>query len=326
MSVKEDVLALLEGKRGEYISGTCIAEQLHVSRNAVWKSIHELKKDGYKIEAVTNRGYCLCEENDILSVQGMLPYLSHAVISERIYVHKRLESTNKTAKEIAISGAEHGTVIIADCQTAGKGRYGREFHSPPNHGLYISFILHPAQLCFSTPTLITTRAAVVVCESIEAISDKRPLIKWVNDIFIDGKKVCGILTEAVMDFESGGTQWIVVGIGINVSTPTTDFPGDLRETAGSIFPSNNPFAMRNRLAAEIVNRLVAPEEQSSEQEMLETYRQRMFVLGQTVSVLGAGESYGALALTVDDTGRLIVKKENGERIPLSAGEIRIQAK
>lgn len=327
MSSKKQILALLESGRGRNISGGFIAKQLNISRNAVWKAVKELEKEGYKIEAVTNKGYRLSEDNDILSVQGMLPYLSPKNISEnipeRIFVHDVLESTNKTAKEMAVSGAEHGTVIVTDSQTAGKGRYGRAFHSPPGHGLYMSFILHPSKLCFSTPTLITAFAAVSVCEAVEAVSDKNPQIKWVNDVFIDGKKICGILTEAVTDFESGNTQWIVVGIGVNLRISPAELPEDLKQVAGAVFEKDNLPITRNRLCSEIANRIIHPENHN-EKEMLEKYRQRMYMLGKKVLVTGTAETYEAVAVGIDDIGRLIVKRNNGELLSLSAGEIRIK--
>ena len=324
MNTKKRILALLESKRGQNISGEHIAEQFNVSRNAVWKAIKELEKDGYRIKAVTNKGYCLCENNDILSVQGMLPFLSQEKIPDRIHVYLSLESTNKTAKEMAISGAEHGTVIVADCQTAGKGRYGRNFYSPPGHGIYMSFILHPAQLWFSTLTLVTSFAAVSVCEAIEAVSEKKPQIKWVNDIFLDEKKICGILTEAVMDFESGNAHWIVVGIGINFSTPIMNFPEDLRQTAGAVFADGNLAVTRNRLTGEIINRMMTPESQCSEKEMLDKYKKRLMMLGKNILITGAGQSYEATAVDIDDIGRLVVKKNDGKILSLSAGEISIR--
>jgi len=323
MSTKKCILALLESKRGQSVSGEYIAAQLNVSRNAVWKAIRELKKDGYKIEAVTNKGYCLSGDNDILSVQGMLPYLSQEKNSDKIFVYDSLDSTNKTTKEMAISKAEHGTTIIADSQTKGKGRYNRTFYSPPGHGIYMSFVLHPKQLRFTTPTLITSFAAVSVCEAIEAITDKTPQIKWVNDIFLDGKKICGILSEAVTDFESGNTQWIVVGIGINFNTPLMDFPEDLRQIAGSVFIDGNASTTRNHLAAEIMNRIVALK--YDEKKILAKYKQRLFMLGEEILVSQASETYIATAIDVDDIGRLIVKKDSGEVLSLSSGEITIRA-
>jgi len=324
MSTKTQILALLESNRGQSISGEYIAECLNISRSAVWKSIKELEKAGYKIEAVTNKGYCLSEDNDIISVQGMLPYLSKEDFSEKIFVYDSLESTNKTAKEMAISGAKHGTVVIADSQSAGKGRYDRKFFSPPGHGVYMSLIIHPSQMWFETPTLLTIFAAVSVCESIESITNKKPQVKWVNDIFLERKKICGILTEAVLDLESGTIQWIVIGMGINFSTPSIDFPEELQKIAGSIFAEGEPTLTRNQLIAEIVNRMVFPEKQCSEKQIVEKYRQRLMMIGKKITVSGLGEPYEATALDIDDLGGLVVKKDTGEIASLSAGEISVR--
>lgn len=324
MSTKENILALLESSRGESVSGAHMAERLGITRNAVWKAVKELEKDGHSIQAVTNKGYCLAESSDILSVQGMLPFLSQSELAGRISIHASLESTNKTAKELAISGAVHGTTVIADSQTAGRGRYGRSFTSPPGRGLYMSFILHPARLKFTSPTLVTALAAVSVCESIEAVSDKTPRIKWVNDVFLDAKKICGILCETVMDFETQSLQWVVAGIGINVSTAAADFPEELRAIAGSVFPDGKPSVPRNRLAAEIVNRMVTPEIRYTDRELLKRYKKRLLMLGERVVVAGANETYEALAVDIDDIGRLIVEKDDGEVRSLAAGEISIK--
>ena len=324
LSTKKHLLALLETSRGRSISGEHIAKQLKVSRNAVWKAIQELKKEGYRIQAVTNKGYCLCEDNDILSVQGMLPFLVSKSSADRVIIHTLLASTNQSAKELAVAGAEHGTVIIADGQTAGRGRYGRQFHSPPGKGIYMSFILHPAHLKLKTPTLITAFAAVAVCEAIEAVTKKAPRIKWVNDIYVDEKKICGILTEAVTDLESGGIQWVVVGIGINFSTPDIDFPEAIRQVAGSIFPNGQPTTTRNHLIAEVINRVLERGDRFNEDEILDRYRERLLMLGKKVFVVGAQETYEATAIDIDQDGRLIVKKESGEVQSLYAGEISIR--
>lgn len=324
MSTKKHVLAFLESNRGQSISGEHIAGRLNVSRNAVWKAIKELEKEGYNIKAVTNKGYCLCENNDILSVQGMLPFLLQKEFADQILIYESLESTNKTAKEMAISGVKHGTVIMADYQTAGRGRYDRGFYSPSGCGIYMSFILRPEHLKFEIPTLITAFAAVVVCEAIEAVSEKVPSIKWVNDVFIDQKKICGILTEAVTDFESGNMQWVVVGIGINFSMRTVDFPEQLRQIAGSVFPDGGQSATRNHLAAEIINRILDTGNSCSIEEILDKYKKRLMMLGKKISVIGAGDTYEAVAIDIDNTGRLIVEKENGEIQSLFSGEISIR--
>lgn len=325
MSTKNRILELLEKRRGESISGERLAEILGVSRNAVWKAVKELQKDGYSIAAVTNKGYCLSDENDILSIAGIKPFLSPKAqpYADKIQIYKALESTNKTAKELAIAGAPHGTVIIADSQTKGRGRYTRSFFSP-HGGLYISIILRPEVLRFDNPTAVTAFAAVSVCEAIEIISDKTPKIKWVNDIFIDGKKVCGILTEAVTDFESGGLEWVVVGIGINVNTHPKEFPESLRSVAASLYREEGAQIVRNRLSAEIINRILGFEATACEADIIEKYKTRLMTLGREITVIQNESEYKATALDVDSAGRLVVKVENGEIITLSYGEIRIK--
>jgi BirA family biotin operon repressor/biotin-[acetyl-CoA-carboxylase] ligase len=315
MTTKNNVLQLLESKRGQSISGSVIAEQLNVSRNAVWKAVRELEKDGYEIEAVTNKGYCLGEDNDILSVAGILPFLSQKEIADKITVYDWLESTNITAKEAAVCAAEHGTVIIADHQTGGKGRYGRVFVSPPSSGLYMSIVLRPECLPHKgrgsqdTGSLLTVRAAVAVCEAVQAVCGKSPQIKWINDIFLDGKKICGILTEAVTDLESGGIQWAVVGIGVNFTACDS-----LPDIAGAVF-EGKPTVTRNQLAAEIINRML-----KSDDIHISQYRERLMWLGERIIVNG---SYEATAIDIDVAGRLIIRKDSGELIPLSCGEVSI---
>jgi BirA family biotin operon repressor/biotin-[acetyl-CoA-carboxylase] ligase len=264
------------------------------------------------------------EDNDILSVQGMIPFLCNKELAGRIIVYASLESTNKTAKEMAMSEAKHGTVIIADCQTAGKGRYGRHFFSPPGHGIYMSLILHPSQLRFHTPTLVTSLAAVSVCEGIEAISEKAPKIKWVNDIFLGEKKICGILTEAVTDYKSGNVEWIVVGIGINFTTPANDFPEDLRHLAGAVFSRDRPTVTRNQLVCEVINRIMAMGNSWDEQSVLSKYKSRLMMLGERVFISEAEQSYEATAIDIDDIGRLVVKKDDGQILALTAGEISVR--
>jgi len=188
---------------------------------------------------------------------------------ERIHIYESLESTNITAKEMALSGAESGTVVIANYQTAGKGRYGKSFHSPPDHGLYMTIILHASELSFSTPTLVTALAAVSVCEAIEKISDKTAQIKWVNDILINERKVCGILTESVSMVDNPGVQRIIIGIGVNFNTPPAQFPDELQHIAGSLFETEKTPITTTQLAAEILNVSVGPNNQHNDEEKIE---------------------------------------------------------
>ena len=324
MSTKHRILELLEQNRGDSISGERLAGILNVSRNAVWKAVKELEKEGYSIEAVTNKGYRLSDRNDIVSIQGIRPFLSpqSKLYAENIKIYKTLESTNKTAKEMAVAGAEHGTVIIADSQTKGRGRYSRSYFSPSG-GLYMSIILRPEVLNFENPTSVTAFAAVAVCEAIESISEKTPKIKWVNDVLIDEKKVCGILTEAVTDFESGSLDWIVLGIGINVYIKTEDFPDDLQTSATSIFPNEKMFGVRNKLSAEIINRILGYDITPREAEIFRKYKNRLAMLGNQVTVIQNKNEYKAAVIDIDAAGHLVVKNENGEIITVSSGEIRV---
>lgn len=323
MNTKSRLLTLLEVNRGKNISGEFIAGQLEISRTAVWKAVKELEKDGYKIKAATNRGYCLLVENDILSAQGILSHLRNTNCEEKIFVHNVLESTNITAKQMAVADAEHGTIVIADHQIAGKGRYGRSFFSPKGCGIYMSFILRPSQIWLEIPTLVTAFSAVVVCEAIETICEKSPKIKWVNDVFLDGKKICGISTEAISDFESGGIGWIVVGIGVNFTTPKEGVPEELKNIVGAVFQGKRT-TTRNHLAAEIIGGISALNiAQKSNTDFLKKYRSRLMFLGEKITVTAPNQTYEATALDIDESGRLLVRMPDGEILPLSSGEVRV---
>jgi len=324
MNTKAYVLNLLETNRGQSVSGAQIANQLGLSRNAVWKAIKELEKDGHQITAVTNKGYKLDKESDILSIQGITPHLQNKELAKGIILHDSIDSTNRQAKELAIAGAAHGSTIIASTQTLGKGRFGRDFFSPPNSGIYMSLILDPQQLKFEAPTMIIALTALAVCTAIENVSNKKPSIKWANDVFIEGKKVCGISTEAAMDFETGQTQWIVVGIGINVHAPKSGVPKNLQEVIGFVFDRNDTPAARNQIAADLINKITDPPKELTAQEVLRQYRDRLFMLGKKVSVSAANESYEATALDIDDKGQLIVKKEDGKTVTLFSGEVSVK--
>jgi len=326
MDTKIKILGLLEKNRGKSLSGEGIAKMLNISRNAVWKAVNSLKKEGYSISSVNNRGYALLPDNDILSVAGMLPYLDNDAYASKIHIYDTLGSTNKTAKEMAVSGCDHGTIVIANTQTSGKGRYSRDFYSPPDSGLYMSFVFRAEILHVQKPSLITASAAVAVCRAIEAVSKKQPKIKWINDIFINDKKICGILTEAMTDFESGSIDWIVVGIGINVSNNKDDFPGELAQIAGSIFfdadeKMNKKTAARNRLAAEVINRCFGLKTWLDDEAVYSEYIERSMLLGRRITVMLPDETCEATAIDVDINGHLVVRKSNGETVSLSSGRV-----
>lgn len=320
---KEKVLALLESHRGSFLSGAKIADIIGVSRNAVWKAIKQLETEGFIIKATPNKGYCLDDSNDQLSVQGVIPFLIHTEWADNIFYYDSIDSTNKKAKELALSGASHGTVVLANHQTDGKGRYGRSFESPKDTGIYLSLILKPEQLSLSEPTLVTAEAAVEVSRTIKRVTGWQPQIKWVNDLFLHEKKICGILTEAVTHFESGAIEWIVLGIGINVVTLPEMFSPQVSKVATSIYQTSSQPVRRLELVGMLLNRLLDDESKLEEQDMLDYYREHSLLIGKQVRVTQGNRQYDAHVLGIDDKARLEVKREDGKRYFLESGEVSV---
>ena len=321
MSTKENLLQLLESDRGVYFSGEELAGRLSVSRAAVWKAVNALRKDGYSIEAVTNRGYCLAENTDILSPGGILRYLAPGCPGLDITVLPSAESTNDLVRQKAAAGAPEGTLVIANAQTAGKGRSGREFYSPEGTGIYLSLLLRPEQLTGGASVGITTMAAAAMCQALEKAAGVRPGIKWVNDIFLEGKKVCGILTEGSFSMETGMLQYAVLGVGINVYAPEGGFPEELKSVAGAVFPERQK-DVKNRITAEFLNSFF--EFYRGNREYIGIYRDYSLAIGREVAVLTPEGERRATVLGIDDSCRLQLRWENGETACLSYGEIRIR--
>lgn len=325
MSVKDKTLSVLENNKGDYISGAELAKKLSVSRNAIWKAIKSLQNEGYNIYAVTNKGYCLSTDTDILSSQSISKYLNKYNNNFNINVYKTINSTNSAVKELAINSAKEGTVIISEEQTEGRGRFGRKFHSPKGTGIYMSILLRP-QMHASKAFLITAATAVAVAEAIETVSDKKAKIKWVNDIYCDNKKVCGILTEASFDFESGITDYAVLGIGINVKTPKEGFSEEIKDIATAIFeyedsPSTD---IRSKLIAEILERFWDYYKHIEDKSFLKAYKTRSLLINNEVNIISNKSSEKASVLEIDDECRLKVKMEDGSIRFLSSGEVSIR--
>lgn len=323
MSIKSDILKEFEKNKGETISGAKLAKALNVSRTSIWKHIEELRKNGYEITAVTNKGYSLSNSTDLISAEGIIPYLDKDYSDISIYAYKTLESTNKTAKELSFKDAEHGTVIISEEQTAGRGRLGRKFYSPSNSGIYMSIILKP-NLTIADSVLITTAASVAVCRAIEKSTGIEAKIKWINDIVLNNKKICGILTEASSNFESGTIDNIILGIGINFNTPIENFPHEIQNTAASLFTKENSKISRNQLCAEIINEVLSMSANLKEHNFIDEYKKRSIVLDKDIVFIRNGISTKAHAIDIKNDGSLVVKKENGEIIILNSGEISIR--
>lgn len=244
----------------EYISGTKIAKNLGVSRNAIWKVIKNLENDGYNINSISNRGYKLIGTTDILSGEGVTYYLKNKNLFD-IEFFKSISSTNIMLKKFADNNKlnnvnnDKNKVFVSSHQTHGKGRLGRSFFSPENTGAYFSILLKP-NISANKSNLITILASIAVTQAIKEVVELDANIKWVNDIFINNKKICGILTEASLSIENFDIDYIVLGIGINIYNPQNNFPEDIKNIAGSIFENveeNKIFDLKNKLVASIID-------------------------------------------------------------------------
>lgn len=323
MTTKEKLLALLEDSKGTFFSGEEIARTLQVSRAAVWKAVNALREDGYTIDAATNKGYRLSPDSDILSPQGIRRFLKPEYRDLDLTVLPTAPSTNALVREKANQGRPEGCVIIACEQTDGRGRYGRQFFSPVDSGVYLSLLLRPTAYSPQQATCLTAAAAAAMCQAIEAVTGQQPGIKWVNDIFLHGKKVCGILTEAAVGLETGTLNYMVLGAGVNLYPPVKGFPEEIRPIAGSVLERSCPEA-KNRLVGEFLNRFWDFYTHPECRTYLEDYRARSLAIGRNVTVLSNGQAVSAYAYGIDDDFRLLVRYDSGKTEALSYGEIRIQ--
>lgn len=319
MSTKNEVLAALMDAE-EAISGERLARRLGISRNTVWKAIEQLRAEGYEVSAVTNRGYRLVSAPNLISEAEIAKYTTATVIGKRLEVHRQLDSTNLRAKALAAQGAPHGYLVCADSQVSGRGRYGRSFFSPQHSGVYITYILRPV-LPAERAVMITSLAAVAVARAIEKLCDADVKIKWVNDLFINDRKVCGILCEASLDFETGMLEYVALGIGVNVGRMV--FPEELREIATSIENECGTPISRSRLIAEISNALDDLYDQLATGAFMEESRRRSNVIGRDVTVVRGEERYPAHVLDIDDQGRLVIRTDAGVS-RVGTGEISIK--
>ena len=319
-TAKQKVLAQLEAHRGEALSGEALAAELNVSRTAVWKAVKDLQKEGHRITAVPSKGYTLEQTSGLLTEPGIRRHLRHSGLC--VVIEKELVSTNTTARELAAKGAGHGTLVLAEHQTGGRGRRGRSFCSPESTGLYLSMILR-SPLPMEKVVLTTSAAAVAVCHAVQRVTGRELSIKWVNDLFYKGRKCCGILTEAAADMETGGLDHLVVGVGLNLCPPEGGWPEEIKDIAGSLFESGE-HPDRQMLAAAIADELLDLFEALPDTSFMEEYRARNLVPGRDIQILQNGESRPAHADFINDEGHLMVTLPSGEAEEISFGEVSIR--
>ena len=320
--IKDEILKALKESSG-YLSGQELCEQLSVSRTAVWKAVSRLKEEGYEIDSVPNRGYCLLRSPDAMTEPEIRSFLETKIMGQNLICFADTDSTNIQAKLQAENGAPHGTLVCSDQQTKGRGRRGRAWDSPPGEAIYMSLLLRP-RIRPEHASRLTLVMGMAVAEAVnELLAEKQAGIKWPNDLVIEGRKAAGILTE--MSAEMDAIHYVVIGIGINVNTRT--FPEELkqaislRQAAGHDFRRAEVIARCMKYFEIYYNRFEQTEDLSL---LIEDYNRLLVNRGQQVRVLEPNHEYTGLALGINKEGELLVRCEDGHTEAVYAGEVSVR--
>lgn len=322
--VKDEVIKYLEANIGKLISGGELSKNLNVSRTAIWKAINSLKDEGYNIKSKKNEGYILNTNNNILSKEIIKKNTTAKVFGKEIEILKTVDSTNNYLKLRAQDKVIEGLVAIAEQQTEGKGRKGKSFFSPAGSSIYMSVLLKP-KIKISNINLITIIAAISVVEAIYNTTKIQTSIKWVNDVMYNNKKLCGILTEASIEGESGDINYIVLGIGINVKK--INFPDDIKNVATSLGNITSIDYNRNELIGQLLTQLENNYNKlfsNNQCELINSYRNYLSMLGNEINVILSDSTYIAKALDIDENAHLIIQLPSGEITKINCGEISIK--
>jgi BirA family biotin operon repressor/biotin-[acetyl-CoA-carboxylase] ligase len=323
-ALKEEILNLLRGSFGSFVSGQEISEKLGVSRTAIWKYINHLKEDGYEIESISKKGYRLLVAANILTEEEIHPLLNTKEIGKKILHFDTIDSTNSKAKELANNGEEHGTIVVSEEQTLGRGRMGRSFVSPKGKGIWMSIILRP-DIDPLRISLITQIAAAAVNTALTQFGvDSK--IKWPNDIILKGKKVCGILTE--MSGELTKINYVVLGIGLNANIDCDDFTEEIKEIATSLKIQFERDFDRKALMASVINNFEALYDEFEKKDdisnTIKICKDKSILIGKNIKVIQRNMEIKAKVLDINEEGLLVVEYEDGTIKSLISGEISIR--
>lgn len=332
-STKSLVLNLLRKNGSCFTSGEDIAKELFVTRAAVWKAIKTLEKNGYNIEAVTNKGYRIIEENtlpdrDVISAKALSDAEVESFLKDvDLMVYDRVDSTNDLIKTYAAEHPGKDAIIIADSQSKGKGRRGRSFYSPEGTGMYMSFLIHPG-VSLDKAMNFTCMIAESTTRAIRKVTGLDVGIKWVNDIYYKGKKISGILTEAVTSLEDGSLTDVIIGIGINLYEPYEGFPEDIKDKAGALFAKRDDSNLKNNLYAAMIAEFYKDYRLPEKYPYLDGYRENSILIGSYVKISSNLDDErlpkGYAKVTgIDDDCRLLVKYDDGREEALFSGEVSV---
>lgn len=319
---KMDVLTALREK-DDYVSGQELCERFQVSRTAVWKRIRQLQADGYEIEAVPNRGYRIAGYPDVIAAEEVESRLKTEWMGHPVRYFEVIDSTNQYAKKAAEEGAPEGLLVISDEQTAGKGRSGRHWTTPPGTAIAMTILLRP-KIAADRISMTTLVMGLAVSEAVRELYDVPAGIKWPNDVVIDGKKICGILTEMTTDMVS--VSYIVVGTGINANIDV--FPEELKDTAVSLKMILGHEVNRAELIASVMKYFERYYEQyiaaGDLSAVMDRYNELLLNRGRAVRVLEPGNEYTGVAEGIDTLGELLVRREDGTVSRVYAGEVSVR--
>ena len=321
---EEMVLAFLAEAGDDFVSGEAISGKLGLSRAAVWKHVNALRGQGYRIEALSARGYRLTAIPDRLGALEIGPLLNTHDLGQTLHCSEELPSTNDRARELADAGAAHGEVVVAESQTAGRGRRGRAWASPAGRNLYLSVILRPNLPPQRAPEL-TLVASVAACDACRKAGVEVG-IKWPNDLLVGERKVAGILTE--LSAEPDLVHWVVLGIGVNLNSGSGDFPADLRGVATSLSIERGQPVPRALFAAALLSELEQWLDRHAAEgfgPVREAWRERSVTLGREVRVDADGGEISGVAEDVDASGALLVRGRSG-LVRVVSGDVRMVAR
>jgi BirA family biotin operon repressor/biotin-[acetyl-CoA-carboxylase] ligase len=323
-STKSVILSRLEEARGSgrILSGAELASEAGVSRNAVWKAVRALRAEGYDISSVQSRGYVLGGHIDVLSGEE-ISSMSGVPVDVRVF--DSIGSTNTYARDLDVG--DGCILVVADEQTGGRGRRGRSFFSPKGSGIYMSFVFRP-QFPTEQVTLVTAITAVIVRRELSRVTGRDFSIKWVNDMYLNGLKVSGILSEAVGSLETGSFDSVIIGIGINVFP--SSIPPELEGIAGCVTDDTDPGFTRNEIIAAIEKGLYdafAGKTDLDASRYLDEYREHCFIIGSEITVRSGRDEYRALVTGIGENFALLVRPlegpYKGSTVALTAGEVSI---
>lgn len=322
-NIRKKLLEAFSNAGEEYISGQKIAELTGASRTAVWKHIEDLRNEGYVLEAVRKKGYRIVSVPNKMSADSIRLHLKSKTLGQQIYYYDTVDTTQKVANELANTTGVEGTIVVADTQTAGKGRLARQWSSAKGKGIWMSIILKPNIPIHQAPKL-TLITAVAVAQGIQATTGIKPHIKWPNDLLLNGKKIVGILTE--MQAEADGIHSVVIGVGINCNQLVEDFTPELKDIATSLLVEGGEAVSREELICSVLQHL---------EELYQTFQQEGFAeikklwesfainMGKTITATTAQGRITGIALGITEDGVLLLKDESGKVHSIYSADIEI---